>query len=61
MDEVAEDAWPVADNLGWESFTVIGHSVGGNAGQLMLLDAVAHPLDHRHLSGARIRLPGRKR
>ncbi|MFJ3205656.1 alpha/beta fold hydrolase [Streptomyces sp. NPDC086989] len=39
MDEVAEDALAVADNLGWESFTVIGHSMGGKAAQLMLLQA----------------------
>ncbi|MEU9177848.1 alpha/beta hydrolase [Streptomyces sp. NPDC048550] len=39
MDEVAEDALAVADHLGWESFSVISHSMGGKAAQLMLLDA----------------------
>ncbi|MBT2447759.1 alpha/beta hydrolase [Streptomyces sp. ISL-43] len=39
MQEVAEDALAVADHLGWESFSVIGHSMGGKAAQLMLLDA----------------------
>ncbi|MFD3679892.1 alpha/beta fold hydrolase [Streptomyces sp. NPDC058613] len=39
MEEVAEDALAVADHLGWETYTVIGHSMGGKAAQLMLLDA----------------------
>lgn len=39
MEEVAADALAVADDLGWESFSVIGHSMGGKAAQLMLLDA----------------------
>ncbi|WP_431045921.1 alpha/beta fold hydrolase [Streptomyces sp. P1-3] len=39
MEEVAEDALAVADRLGWESFSVLGHSMGGKAAQLMLLDA----------------------
>lgn len=39
MEEVAEDALAVADQLGWESFSVIGHSMGAKAAQLMLLDA----------------------
>ncbi|WP_406340430.1 alpha/beta fold hydrolase [Streptomyces sp. NBC_00648] len=39
MEEVAEDALAVADHLGWESFSVIGHSMGAKAAQLMLLDA----------------------
>ncbi|WP_137991540.1 alpha/beta fold hydrolase [Streptomyces vilmorinianum] len=41
MEEVAADALTVADDLGWDSFTVIGHSMGAKAAQLMLLDAPA--------------------
>ena len=39
MEEVARDALAVADHLGWETFSVIGHSMGGMAAQLMLLNA----------------------
>ncbi|GAA3379627.1 alpha/beta hydrolase [Streptomyces racemochromogenes] len=39
MDEVAEDSLAVADHLGWDSFSVIGHSMGGKVAQLMLLEA----------------------
>ncbi|WP_330285581.1 alpha/beta fold hydrolase [Streptomyces sp. NBC_00576] len=39
MEEVAADALAVADDLGWNTFSVIGHSMGGKAAQLMLLDA----------------------
>ncbi|GAA0656342.1 alpha/beta hydrolase [Kitasatospora atroaurantiaca] len=39
MEEVAEDALAVADHLGWQTFSVIGHSMGGKAAQLMMLDA----------------------
>ncbi len=39
MEEVAEDALAVADRLGWETFSVVGHSMGAKAAQLMLLEA----------------------
>ncbi|MEV6774965.1 alpha/beta fold hydrolase [Streptomyces syringium] len=39
MEEVAGDALAVADHLGWETFSVVGHSMGAKAAQLMLLDA----------------------
>lgn len=35
MAEMAEDAIAVADSLGWTSFSVIGHSMGGKAAQLV--------------------------
>ncbi|MFF8276088.1 alpha/beta fold hydrolase [Streptomyces lateritius] len=41
MEEVAADALAVADHLGWDAFSVIGHSMGAKAAQLMLLDAPA--------------------
>lgn len=39
MEKVAEDALAVADHLGWDAFSVIGHSMGGMAAQLLLLTA----------------------
>ncbi|MET0136040.1 MAG: alpha/beta hydrolase [Kibdelosporangium sp.] len=35
-DEVAGDALAVADQLGWESFSVAGHSMGGKTAQRLL-------------------------
>lgn len=34
--EIAADAFEVADSLGWSSFHVVGHSMGGKVGQQML-------------------------
>ena len=39
MVEIAADALSVADTLGWKSFHVIGHSMGGMAIQRIILDA----------------------
>ncbi|TJZ57568.1 alpha/beta hydrolase [Streptomyces piniterrae] len=39
MEEVAADALAVADHLGWDTFSVLGHSMGAKAAQLMLLEA----------------------
>ncbi|QDW40556.1 alpha/beta hydrolase [Bradyrhizobium sp. KBS0727] len=35
MAEMADDALAVADNLGWTSFSVIGHSMGAKAAQVL--------------------------
>lgn len=34
MSEMAQDGLAVADALGWDSFAVIGHSMGGKAAQI---------------------------
>jgi esterase len=39
MDEMAEDAMAVANQLGWNRFSVIGHSMGGKAAQLVVARA----------------------
>ena len=38
-DEAAADALAVADDLGWDRFSVIGHSMGAKFGHRMLLEA----------------------
>jgi pimeloyl-ACP methyl ester carboxylesterase len=37
--EISEDVLAVADDLGWDRFSVIGHSMGGSAAQRVLADA----------------------
>ncbi len=37
--EIARDALSAVDGLGWSSFAVLGHSMGGSAMQRVLLDA----------------------
>src|SRR4051812_49705065 len=37
--EIAGDALALADELGWERFAVVGHSMGGIAAQRVLADA----------------------
>lgn len=39
MSEVAADALALADTLGWERFSLVGHSMGGMAVQRVLADA----------------------
>ncbi len=39
VDEAAADALAVADDLGWDWFSVIGHSMGAKFGHRMLLEA----------------------
>ncbi|HEX7968047.1 MAG TPA: alpha/beta hydrolase [Stellaceae bacterium] len=39
MPEIAADALALADELDWESFSLIGHSMGGMAAQRVLADA----------------------
>jgi pimeloyl-ACP methyl ester carboxylesterase len=38
LDEVAQDVLRLADHLGWDSFSVVGHSMGGKAAQLVLVN-----------------------
>ncbi len=39
VDEVAGDALAVADDLGWDRFSVLGHSMGGKFAHRMQLEA----------------------
>ena len=39
VDEVAADALAVADDLGWDRFSVVGHSMGGKFAYRMQLEA----------------------
>ncbi|MFI9381947.1 alpha/beta fold hydrolase [Kutzneria sp. NPDC052558] len=39
LDEVARDVLWLADELGWDSFSLVGHSMGGKASQRILADA----------------------
>ena len=39
IDEIARDALALADHLGWERFSLIGHSMGGKAIQKVALEA----------------------
>lgn len=37
--EISRDALALADELGWQRFSVVGHSMGGSAAQRVLADA----------------------
>ncbi len=39
MAQIAQDALALADHLGWQRFSLIGHSMGGSAIQHVLADA----------------------
>lgn len=39
MEEIAADALALADRLGWDKFSLLGHSMGGKAVQQVLADA----------------------
>src|SRR4051812_11098442 len=39
MQEIAADTLALADALGWQRFSLIGHSMGGKAVQQVLADA----------------------
>jgi pimeloyl-ACP methyl ester carboxylesterase len=39
MAEIAADTIALADRLGWTSFSVVGHSMGGKAAQKVAMDA----------------------
>jgi pimeloyl-ACP methyl ester carboxylesterase len=39
LDEAAADALAVADDLGWDRFSVLGHSMGAKIGHRLLLEA----------------------
>jgi pimeloyl-ACP methyl ester carboxylesterase len=39
MEEISADALALSDELGWDRFSIIGHSMGGKAMQRVLADA----------------------
>ncbi|MFK0289919.1 alpha/beta fold hydrolase [Streptomyces sp. NPDC090442] len=39
LAEITSDALTLADQLGWETFSVVGHSMGGKAAQRVLVEA----------------------
>jgi len=39
VEEIAADAIVLADSLGWENFSVVGHSMGGKVAQRLVADA----------------------
>jgi pimeloyl-ACP methyl ester carboxylesterase len=39
LDEISADAIELADQLGWQQFSLVGHSMGGKAAQRVLADA----------------------
>lgn len=39
LDEIAADALGLADDLGWDAFSLVGHSMGGIAAQRILAEA----------------------
>ncbi|MEV6974730.1 alpha/beta hydrolase [Kitasatospora sp. NPDC093806] len=39
LAEIADDALALVDQLGWESFSLVGHSMGGKAAQQVLAQA----------------------
>lgn len=39
LDEIAQDTLSAADDLGWASFSIVGHSMGGTAMQRVLVTA----------------------
>jgi pimeloyl-ACP methyl ester carboxylesterase len=42
IDEISRDARGLAARLGWDAFSVVGHSMGGKAALRVYLDAPAH-------------------
>jgi pimeloyl-ACP methyl ester carboxylesterase len=39
LNEIAADAFALADDLGWDKFHIVGHSLGGKTAQKMAMDA----------------------